>query len=90
MISSPQAQNTEETQRINSVRQFGAMESLSQMPQLQLSKTKANELEKRRLSRNTRKIAKSGNGTGGGDTIACECGHQDEEDGMVSQYLGQI
>lgn len=89
MIPSPQAQNTEETQLVNSpVPQFDAMEIFSQMSRLQLSEAKAEDLEKRKSPRNTRGKSKRVNESGEGDTISCECGYNDEEDDMVGPQLG--
>jgi meiosis-specific protein HOP1 len=88
MIPSPQAQNTEETQIVNSpVPQFSATDFLSQMPQLQLSEAKTKDLEKRRSPRNTHGKTKRGDDSGDDDTVSCECGYNDEEDDMVSQSV---
>jgi hypothetical protein len=82
MMPSPQATNTGDTQRINSpAPHFNAMDFLSQMPPLQLSKSKAKDLESRQLPSRTR--GKEKHDSDSVDIIACECGYNEEEDGMV-------
>jgi hypothetical protein len=82
MMPSPRAQTTGDTQRVNSpAPHFNAMDFLSQMSPLQLSKSKAKDLESRQLPSRTRGKEKYGNGSV--DIIACECGYNEEADGMV-------
>lgn len=89
MIPSPQAQNTEETQMVNSpVPQFNTMDFFSQAPRLQLSEVKAKDLEKRKPPRNTRR-SKRINDSDDGENISCECGLTHEEDDMVGRALSR-
>lgn len=85
MIPSPQAQNAEETQIVNSpATHINAMDFFSQAPRLRLSEAKAKDLEKRKSLTNTRRSQRIDDNDET-ETISCECGSTYAEDDMVGQ-----
>jgi hypothetical protein len=85
MIPSPQDQNTEETQLVDSpVPQFRALDFISPMPQLKVSEAKLKALESRQPVPKIRHGRSRWNvNDADGDIIECQCGYNGEESDMV-------